>query len=543
MGVASVVRLTLATIISAFCLLPSALAQQPSTSADDFARAVFFGQKFFAMKDYTAAYQQFAKADQLQPDVAGVLYDMALTLAKAGRVSEAQTKVDRYNQLYPAGAEKPLVAKLQLELEFQRELQKKRQVEEEYAELFTRGRFLYQRGDLDAAMRLFQEAEQKRPNDPAAVFNQAVILEKRGDFAKAAERFHRYADLENDAPQKALADQRILTLESEIEDMKTKIVCSFCGLRLPIGATWCPRCWHGPYLTASPVWSSRACADGATATRTTFYADDRFAKNDTLPCLFAGSMRDALRYTPAKQKLIQDARKAEGWTYDGDILRARGDVKLVQGTDTLEKAVSANGGDILLYSAHKVGDVWLLDREDLVVEGQKYTVRTTFDAQSRIARQEVTYQNAAACNHLIGVVADYAYAGDALAGVKFKGGYDGYPTEGSPHVEWQAATAYAYDAGGRLTKEELAVTSFTKEYTQKPQGNERDEVASLYPSMRVRRPIQDVARSGDLCAKSGTLLVGNPIDLRPFYAMSPNLSMLLPFGVTKASVTFTYPAK
>jgi hypothetical protein len=126
--------------------------------------------------------------------------------------------------------------------------------------------------------------------------------------------------------------------------------------------------------------------------------------------------------------------------------------------------------------------------------------------------------------------------------VKIKGGYDGVATEGSPHVEWQAATTYAYDAG-RLTKEELAVTSFTKEYKEKPQGNERDEVASLYPTMRVRRPIENVARAGDLCAKSGTIVVGNPIDLRPFYAMSPNLATLLPFGVTKATVTFTYPAK
>src|SRR5204862_2119296 len=134
----------LAAIISAFCFLPSAFAQN-----EDFTKAVFFGQKYFAMKDYTAAYAQFAKADQLQPDVAGVLYDMALTLAKAGRVSEAQTKVDRYNQLYRSGAEKPLIGKLQLELDFQRELQKKREAEEAYAELVPRGRFRYQTGELD----------------------------------------------------------------------------------------------------------------------------------------------------------------------------------------------------------------------------------------------------------------------------------------------------------------------------------------------------------------------------------------------------------
>ena len=81
---------------------------------------------------------------------------MALTLAKDGRVSEAQTKVDRYNQLYPNGAEKPLVAKLQLELEFQRELQKKREVEEQYGELFTRGRFLYAAGESSGRLAAYR---------------------------------------------------------------------------------------------------------------------------------------------------------------------------------------------------------------------------------------------------------------------------------------------------------------------------------------------------------------------------------------------------
>jgi len=43
------------------------------------------------------------------------------------------------------------------------------------------------------------------------------------------------------------------------------------------------------------------------------------------------------------------------------------------------------------------------------------------------------------------------------------------------------------------------------------------------------------------CATAGNVFVGNAIDLRPFYAMSPNVSMLLPYGVTKATVSFTYP--
>jgi len=483
-----------------FFVAAAALAQQPE---DEFSKAVFFGQKFYSMKDYTAAYAQFAKADQLQPDVAGVLYDMALTLAKAGRVSEAQQKVDRYNQLYPSGPEKENLGKLQLELDFQRELQKKKQAEDEYTELFTRGRFLYQKGDYDASLKLFQDAEQKRPNDPAPVYNEGVIFEKRGEFATAAERFHRFASL--DAAAKADIEPHILALESEIDDMKTKIVCSFCGLRLPLGAMWCPRCWHGPYANA------RACSDGAT--RTSFYADDRVARNETLSCV----PFDDLRYTPAKQKQIQDARKREGWTYDGEILSGPG---LVQGADYLERA------GLLTYRAHKAGDAWLLDREELVLDGQTVTSRYAYDAQNRIARQDVSYVNAAACGHLIDMAAEVT-----PAGVLFHGGYDGFPSEGAPHAAWQA----------ELKSNQLAVTSFTKEYMQKPQGNLRDEVNALYPTMRVKRPIENVLRTGDLCAKSGTTLLGNPIDLRPFYAVAPNFAMLLPFGVTK--VTVTTPAK
>src|ERR1041385_4493028 len=294
-------------LLAAVCYVAlPAFAQEPpsATQTDDFAKAVFFGRKFADMNDYAAAYEQFAKAEALQPDNPAVLYDMAVLLAKSGRWSEAQRKVDRYVQLYPNGTEKPLVAKLQLELEFQRELQKKKQADEEYVEQFNRARFLYGKGDLDAALKLAQKAEQQRPTDPAAVYDQAVIYEKQGELAKAVERFHRYSELETDADAKAAVDQRVFALDSEIEDMKTKILCPFCGLRLPIGAGWCPRCWHGPYFTSSPLWSSLPCTDGASATRATFFSEDRFNRNDSLPCLFPGTMLDALRYTPSKQRAI-----------------------------------------------------------------------------------------------------------------------------------------------------------------------------------------------------------------------------------------------
>jgi Tfp pilus assembly protein PilF len=523
----------------------SAPAINPAVS-DEFTKAVFFGRKFYELKDYASAFEQFAKADSLQADHPAVLYDMAVVLAKAGRYSEAQGKVDRYVQLYPAGAERPLVGKLQLELEFQRELQKKRQADADYVELFNRGKFLYGKGDLDGALKQFQDAEQQRPNDAAAVFNEAVIFEKRGELAKAEERFKRYAELETDADAKNLADQRLFALETEIEDTKSKILCPFCGFRLPIGAAWCPHCWHGPYFTSSPSWSSRPCVDGASATRATYYSEDRFAKNESLPCLFGGTMLDALRYTPARQHAIQEARKAEGWTYNGEIIQGWNDkqgtqIRFIQGAEYLERIMALASGDILNFSAHKAGDAYLLDREDIIIDAQRYTSHYRYDAANRIMQQQVDYQNASGCNHLISETADYVYQNDALAAVKLHGGYEGYLAEGSPKTDWAATVAYTYDANARLVKEDLALASFTKTYMQKPYGAFRDEVSKIYPTMRVRRPIDNLVRMGDLCAMSGTLLLGNPIDLRPFYAMSPNLAMLLPYGVTHATVTVTYP--
>src|SRR5205823_2310061 len=140
----------------------------------------------------------------------------------------------------------------------------------------------------------------------------------------------------------------------------------------------------------------------------------------------------ALRYTPARQRAIQDARKAEGWTYNGEIIQGLGkDVRYVQGPDYLEKVLSLNGGEVLVYSAHRAGDnLWFLDREDFVIDGQKYTSRYTFDGNGRIAQQQVDYQNAAACNHLITMVADYGYQNDVLTTVRIHAGYDGTVVEG-----------------------------------------------------------------------------------------------------------------
>jgi tetratricopeptide (TPR) repeat protein len=538
----------LAALLCAFVLLPLFAQEPPPSNVDEeFTKAVFFGKKFADLGDYASAYDNLTKADALKPDQPAVLYNMGVVLARAGRYSEAQVKVDRYLQLFPEGAERANVTRLQFELEFQREVQKKRQADQEYSDLFNRAKFVYGRAELQESLRLFEQAEQLRPSDAAAVFNQALVHEKLGDYARAIERYRRYSQLETDGAAKQRVDEHVYELQRELDDMQHKILCPFCGRKLPANATWCERCWHGPYLTSAPVWSSRPCVDGASATRATFYSDDRFAKNDILPCLMKDSMRESLRYTPARQRAIRDARRAEGWTYSGDAIQGWSDkagnqIRYTQGPEYLEKVTSSSGGEILRYAAHAAGEgVYVLDREDVVIDGQRYTNRYTFDANGRIAQQQVEYQNAAACNHLIAMTGDYVYANDVLTAVNIRGGYEGYPAEGKPKVDWTATVAYTYDDKSRVLKEELAVTSFTKTYDVKPHDTLRDDINRLYPGMRVKRPIENLLRTGDLCATAGSTNLGNAIDLRPFYAISPNLAIALPNGVTKAVVTFTYP--
>ena len=509
-----------------------AIAQEPPAPDVDaeHRKAIFFGKKFAELGEYELAQEHYAKADALKPDQPAVLYNLAVVLARAGRYSDAQVRVDRYLQLFPEGEEKANVATLQLELEFQRELLKKRRADQEYADLFNRARFTYTHGELDEAMALFRRAEQVRPNDPAPVYNQALILEKQGELTAAIERYRRFSQLEGDLDVKASIDERVFALQREADDMRTKIVCSFCGRKLAEGATWCERCWHGPY-------DPQPCAEGATATRATFFSDQRFNRNDLLPCLGG---RESLRYSAARQRAIQEARKAEGWSYRGDVLVSSRDLQYHHGPDYLERITAAGGGEILEYLAHPAGDEWLLDREDLVVDANRYASRYTYDASGRIVQQRVDYQNTAACNHLVSMTADASYDGDALAGVTIQGGYEGYLPEGAPKTEWRANVAYAYDDQRRPTSEELTVTSLTKTYMQKPIDSLRDEIARFYPGMRVKRPVESVQRTGDICLSQGATLLSNPIDLRPFYALLPNLAMQLPGGVTRAVVTFTY---
>ncbi|HVT05283.1 MAG TPA: tetratricopeptide repeat protein [Thermoanaerobaculia bacterium] len=537
----------LLTCFLSIAIAMSAVAQEPlAQSREDFSKAVLFGKRFFERNDYSSSLEQFAKADAIFPDQSSVLYNTALVLTRLGRFTDAQARIDRYNQLFSKGPEAPMVAKLLLELDFEREVEKKQQANHDYVELFNRGKFLLQKGETENALKVFEQAEQQKPTDAAVVYNEALAYEQLGDFGKATDHYRRYLELNQSAGDKSLIDQKLFTLQNENEDMRSKIVCSFCGYKLPAGATWCPRCWHGPYLVNTGRWNSRPCGNGATATRSTYYLDGRLAKNEDLPCLLrGGNFLESLRYSPLKQRAIQTARRNEGWSYQGDVLSDKTskdvtEIRLDQ-NDYLEHLLALTTGEVLRFNAHKTGErVWLLDREDLLIDSQKYTKTYAYDSSGRISQEKVSYLDGFGCDHVIEVTADYAYANEELTTVRFHGGYVGYQNEGSPDTRWDATLAFTYDSAARVEKEEFAVTSFTKTFATKPSSATRDLIEKLYPTMRVKKPL-DVMRIGDLCSIAGSIYIGNRIDLRPFYSISPSIATVLSFGVTKMTVAFTYP--
>jgi tetratricopeptide (TPR) repeat protein len=524
---------------------------RPATAEekDEFARAIAFGKRYAAIPDTKAALEHYLRADSIFPDQPGVLYNLAILMVKEGRYADAQSRVDRYLALYPGGGEVETIRKLQTELDFQKDFEKRQQETTNYVELFNRGRYHLGRGEYEQALRIFEEAAAQQPTDPAVAYNQALAYEQTGDFVRATEYLRRYLALTPSPPDKNEVDQKLFRLEAEITDMRTKFVCPYCGVKLENGATWCHRCWHGPYLFDEPEWSSRPCLDGASATRTMYYLDGRFGGNELLSCLSKeGRYGEALAYSPSKQKTIRAARKVEGWVYDGDMLVEKkvGDQKVVvleQGSEVLERFLAPVSGDVLSYEAAKAGaSSWNLVREEVVIDGVVYEKSYSYDAAGRIAKENVTYQNRGACDHLIQMTADYLRNDKGLIqSVKFGGGYTGLPVEGSPTVAWTGTLGFAYDDKGRVAREEFALSSYTKTYAEKPKADPiRDEIKDFYPTLKWKQPL-DIMRTGDYCGAAGTQRLSNRIDLRPFYTVSPGFPILLPPGVAKMTIDYAYP--
>ncbi len=524
---------------------------RPATAEekDEFTRAIAFGKRYADLGDTKAALEHYLRAEGIFPDQPDLLYNLAVLMVKEGRYADAQSRVERYLERYPTGTETERIKNLQTELDFQKDFEKRQQEMKNYVELFNRGRYHLGRGEYHQALRIFEEAAQKQPTDPAVAYNQALAYEQTGDFVRATEYLRRYLALTPSPEDKNQVDEKLFKLEADITDMRTKFVCPYCGVKLENGATWCHRCWHGPYLFNEAQWNSRPCVDGASATKTMYFLDGRFGGNEALACTGReGRYGEALAYSPSKQKSIRAARKAEGWVYDGDSLVEKkvGDQKVVvleQGADVLERFLAPASGDVLAFDAAKAGaESWNLTHEDIVIDGVRYAKSYTYDAAGRIARENVVYQNCGACDHLIEMTADYIRSdAGVLQSVRFGGGYTGLQVEGSPTVAWVGTLTFAYDAKGRVAREEFILSSFTKTYAEKPKADQiRDEIKTFYPTMKWKQPI-DITRTGDYCGSSGTQRLANRIDLRPFYTVSPSFATLLPFGVAKMTVDYAYP--
>jgi tetratricopeptide (TPR) repeat protein len=524
-------------------IYPPGTAPDPEVVAD-FDRSAGFGLRYFDRNDIASAYDQFLRAEGMQPRNPVVIYNMAVLLTRMGKLAEAQQKVDLYLALYPQGEEIPRIQELQTDLNFEREEQARQQADRGYVELFNLAGFHYTKGEYDTALAHFQQAEQQRLTDGAAVYNQALVYEAMGDYARAADRLRHYLTISGSVDRSAIG-QKLLELQREVEGMSSATVCSFCGHRLSSSAVWCHRCWHGPFAGSGSRWNGRTCHKGVSAVRSTFYGGGRLHQNEDLPCLFQEpSFQQGVRYSRARQRAIEEIRRNDGWVYRDGVLqgmkKSEGEeVRFVQGQH-LERISSPASGGLLTFSAKRSGETWLLEREDLMIGGQFYTKSYEYDMNNRIVSETVTYLNQQACNHLVETTATYKYAGENLVAVDFKSEATGYEPEGNPSTVWEAELSFAYNDAGQIEKEEFTLNSHQKTLRKRPSEPWRSAVEQVYPSLRARRPY-DVLRQGDICAIAGGRRLGNPIDLRPFYSVSPSLPAVLPFGVTRMVTSYSYP--
>jgi tetratricopeptide (TPR) repeat protein len=533
-------------VIFASLVLVAPAGAQATDPRDEFATAADFGRRFFEAHNYAASLTWFEKAESIVHDQPAILFNTALVLVKLQRYDEAQRRLDRYLLLYPQGQEIQPVKALQREVQFGIEVRRREQQDNEYKTLFSRARALSEKSLRREALDVFHQAEQINADDPALYYDEAVLNEDEDDLEKALRLYKRYLQT-NPANAPAL-QARLVDLEREIGYTRTKLLCPFCGAILPAGAHWCHRCWHGPYDLTSAGWSTRGCDAHVAVTRSFENANEKVRTPEAVPCLYPGTaLRDFLQYRPSRRVTVLEARSNAGWVFDKDgVLESRRsasgvELALQQG-DYLRRVDNLVTGEVFHYRAHATADgIWLLDVQPFLAGEQPFVISRTFDNDGRLQHEDVTYDSAG-CHHAVTVSAVYTYSGDAVTSAHFTGGYDGYRVEGLPQVRWEANLNRTFDASGRLTREDLAVTSFQKTWGAKPQGTISDEVRRYYTALKVRKPT-DIRSLGDVCAVNSGGFVDEAIDLRPFFVVAPAVAVRLNRGETRAVINYTYADK
>lgn len=536
------IRLVL-SLAAASILVCIAGGAQTTDLHEEFATATDFGRRFFEAGNFAASLTWFEKADSILRDQPAILYNTALVLVKLQRYDDAQRRIDRYIALYPQGYELQAAKALQRELQFGIEVRRGEQRDNEYKTLFSRAKALYEKGLRREALEAFRQAEQIYPDDPALYYNEAVLYEEDGAFEDALRSYNRH--LQSNPANGPQLQARMIDLEREIGDMRTKLMCPVCGAKLPAGARWCHRCWHGPYDVTNAAWNARACDSRAVVTRSMQDVNGKTRVSEPLACLFAGrSLRDFLQYSRASQTAVRDARAAEGWSFTTEgLLQSRRGASGVEVTmrngDYLQGVENLATGEAFDYKGHMTADgIWLLDAQPYSTGDQLFFITRSFDADGRVRQEEVSYDSAG-CRHAVSYVATYTYEGESLVAAQIKGGYDGYKVEGFPQVRWEAALTRKFDSNARLLREELAVTSFQKTYAAKPQGKISDEVRRVYQKLKPRRPL-DIRATGDVCGFAAGRALDEAVDLRPLFIVSPAVAVRLSPGDAHVTVDYTY---
>ncbi|MEA2235471.1 MAG: hypothetical protein QOC81_195 [Thermoanaerobaculia bacterium] len=531
-------------------MLSTAAGAQPANPGEDFATAAEFGHRFFEDGDYAASLTWFEKAESIIRDQPAILFNTALVLVKLQRYDEAQQRLERYLLLYPQGQEVQRVKDLQLEVKFAIERAIRDRQITEYKTLFSRARALSDKNLRREALDAFRQAEQidvqLNAHDSALYYNEAVLGEEEGDLENALRLYKNYVQL--DPANAPVIQARLIDLEREIGYTRTKLLCPFCGAILPAGARWCHHCWHGPYDVTSSAWNARACGAHVTATRSFQDVNGKTRATESVDCAYPGAgLREYLQYSHEGSVAVHNARTKEGWSFAKEgLLEARRsssgvDLALQHG-DYLQRVDNLNTGEVFAYHAHATTDgIWLLDSQPFSAGDQRFLINRTFDNDGRVQREEVTYESAA-CHHTVTASAAYTYSGDSMTSARFDGGYDGYRVEGFPQTRWEASLVRTLDSAGRLTREDISVTSFQKLWNGKPQGTVSDEVRRYYTSLKVRKPM-DIRAAGDVCAYNSGVVVEEAIDLRPFFVVSPAMAVRLAKGDVRVVVDYVYTEK
>jgi tetratricopeptide (TPR) repeat protein len=86
---------------------------------------------------------------------------------------------------------------------------------------FQRGTATGSESDRATALEYLRRADELAPGDPVVLFNEAVVMEDRGQLMNAVETWNRYLHFERDARWLADGRRRLQALEQKLNQLKS----------------------------------------------------------------------------------------------------------------------------------------------------------------------------------------------------------------------------------------------------------------------------------------------------------------------------------